>query len=534
MKNDIVGAESKLTTPFSNERSAAISEQRILVEDLININIEHHRGSARKGVTLQANHAIEIIESKTLDDWGYGLESASATQRTASRATSPELEREVQIVTDVRSLEVESYCNLINNMLGDIVAASEHVAHDILARVRGSIIARHTFETQYFEGLYGTTVVRDTMQSKIWEPAETDRKFKKKAGKIDPPDVILDAMSHSHLLEHLKLELPIVTSQRQLAELVQSPPRFCTKKMSPAMSRYLSECEDRIPQISTTHTSLLFLPHLTCTSDELVPTESTSADTSMLLSPSSVLESYTYDDLPALTRSSSASSSEDDASTNIEEPLIANRRLLVEDAAGILVTRPRPGPPLRLQCPFTNSGCFQIYTQLDDWISHSLIHFKGCDPPKINHCIFCDWMCTDQSGHQSWAYFMNHLAFHYECGYTLSHARPNFQLSSYMSDAALVDDVDYRGYNTNHVNTYARNDMLLRNWVNTESSSQSSSAKPCASQAGKPVVLEQRQNDIPPLPAGHSSSMGAKTHGREVRTEEAEFQNAVDRRSRTI
>lgn len=109
---------------------------------------------------------------------------------------------------------------------------------------------------------------------------------------------------------------------------------------------------------------------------------------------------------------------------------------------GALVVSPYRQPG-QLECPFNHILCSQAFTNVDEWIAHSLTHFGTKEPPLTIDCVFCDWRYDSSAGVQSWTERMNHVALHHGLGHSLSHARCDFVLYIYMRKKSLLSERDY-------------------------------------------------------------------------------------------
>lgn len=152
-------------------------------------------------------------------------------------------------------------------------------------------------------------------------------------------------------------------------------------------------------------------------------------------------------DLPALTHCVSMTTRS--VSTSIGTRQLNRQRILEQDPAGILVL-PHITEPRALECPFHPLFCLLTFSDLEDWISHSLTHFKNVSPPNSNKCCFCpaDFHCG--TGACSWRQRMLHVAFHHQLGHRLATARPDFELFTYLWNHRLIDDANYRDLKGNY------------------------------------------------------------------------------------
>jgi len=156
--------------------------------------------------------------------------------------------------------------------------------------------------------------------------------------------------------------------------------------------------------------------------------------TSMLLSGN--------DSLAALSTISSATTLES-ISTPVGEREIEHSRLLLEGEYGALVV-PALRSQVMFECPFNFLSCHQTFSGLNEWFNHSVSHFSAIGPPAHSSCCFCDAEFDGNDGLQSWAERMQHVAFHYQLGCRLAHARPDFALNKYLWRNFLISDATYR------------------------------------------------------------------------------------------
>ena len=170
--------------------------------------------------------------------------------------------------------------------------------------------------------------------------------------------------------------------------------------------------------------------------------------TSMLVADSQVTD---LGDLAALTDATTLPSSHSLSSSVGERQLNNNQRILdLEDEA--LVIAPLRYPRV-LECPFNLLLCCLTFSNVEDWIAHSLQHFRfpagpEIGPPPFNSCCFCDEEFYSEP-YQSWKARMHHVALHHQLGHKLSHARPDFDLLRYLWEKRLISDSEYRALRGN-------------------------------------------------------------------------------------
>lgn len=160
--------------------------------------------------------------------------------------------------------------------------------------------------------------------------------------------------------------------------------------------------------------------------------------TSLLVSPSGH-ESSTGD-LPALSSRESVSSSVS-ISTSFGAP--ESRYLLLDHENGHVVT-----PPVRepiFECPFNFLDCNNTSTDQDEWIEHSLTHFKEVGPPTSNQCPHClNRFVVVNSPIESWGRRMTCVSSHYEWGQRIRSTKPDSHLIRYLWENSLMDQAQYR------------------------------------------------------------------------------------------
>ncbi|KAL8679733.1 MAG: hypothetical protein Q9186_004005 [Xanthomendoza sp. 1 TL-2023] len=187
---------------------------------------------------------------------------------------------------------------------------------------------------------------------------------------------------------------------------------------------------------------------------------SRSCGTSLLLSAGDHTRDSMTQDLAALTRASSLRSPTS-ISSSMGARHLDNVALLEQDQAGALIVTP-PRRARVLECPFNLLYCFEDFADINhqDWILHSLTHFRHVLPPTSNRCVFCEAVFDSSDGVRSWQDRMNHVFVHHRLGHSLSCARPDFPLYTYLWNHRLISDADYRDIKGNsddrsrHVTAY--------------------------------------------------------------------------------
>lgn len=163
--------------------------------------------------------------------------------------------------------------------------------------------------------------------------------------------------------------------------------------------------------------------------------------TSMLLSGGDHTRTSTFQDLAALSQSLSTRSTESESSSlGIRQ--LSNLGILDVEPDGTLVL-----PPLQtrgnLECPFNFLSCILEFDDFDEWVTHSLTHFKDIGPSTSNKCCFCEEIFRMPGKLTCWRERMKHVAVHHRFGYKLAHARPDFELYAYLWSNRLISDAEY-------------------------------------------------------------------------------------------
>jgi len=156
-------------------------------------------------------------------------------------------------------------------------------------------------------------------------------------------------------------------------------------------------------------------------------------------------------DLPTLTRASSVATTKSESSSlGVRQMGILNSRLLLaEEEGGVLVDNRAPAQG-NLECPFNLLFCLKTFSNMEDWVGHSLTHFSNVGPPDSNHCCFCDARFSSSSEISGWARRMEHVACHHRLGDKLAHARPDFELYTYLWNNRLITNAEYRDLKGNN------------------------------------------------------------------------------------
>ncbi|KAF5875158.1 uncharacterized protein Bfra_003611 [Botrytis fragariae] len=97
-----------------------------------------------------------------------------------------------------------------------------------------------------------------------------------------------------------------------------------------------------------------------------------------------------------------------------------------------------------LPCEFISINCGVAFhpDDFDNWLAHSLTHFKNLPPPSKCFCLFCDkeFEGTNDSRSNWWGRMM-HSRDHFLDGET--NIRPDFSVIEYMRRNNLMDEADY-------------------------------------------------------------------------------------------
>ncbi|KAL8774375.1 MAG: hypothetical protein Q9209_001126 [Squamulea sp. 1 TL-2023] len=235
--------------------------------------------------------------------------------------------------------------------------------------------------------------------------------------------------------------------------------RRSARPQRPAIQTYLSSDEDsRLPRQLALQSTLPEANRYR-THDYHGPL-SQSNGTSLLLSGGDHTRDSMTQDLAALTRGTSFQSTTS-LSSSMGARHLDDVPLLGQDQAGALVVS-APRRTRVLECPFNLLYCFEAFadTNYQDWIIHSLTHFRHVIPPVSNRCCFCEAVFDFQDGVQSWQERMNHVFLHHRLGHSLACAQPDFQLYTYLWNHRVITDAEYRDIKGNsedrsrHVNAY--------------------------------------------------------------------------------
>lgn len=249
----------------------------------------------------------------------------------------------------------------------------------------------------------------------------------------------------------------------------------------PAIEDYVKDSSDsRLPQILASQSTLPAVdPSVSRASHGQVPG---SYGTSMLLSNWDHTQDSATQDLAALTRASSLT---DLASVSSAMAIrqLGEGRLLDQDHEGVLVVPPLRMPRI-LECPFNLMYCPLTFSDHTEWIVHSLQHFGPAGPPEKNRCCFCDQEFYSDNGLHSWQDRMLHIAMqHHRLGHRLAHARPDFELYTYLWQKRVISDAAYRDIKGNskgrarHVQNYPTPPVSPQEQISTPFTQTSSNSR---------------------------------------------------------
>ncbi|KAF2727919.1 2-methylcitrate dehydratase PrpD [Polyplosphaeria fusca] len=152
---------------------------------------------------------------------------------------------------------------------------------------------------------------------------------------------------------------------------------------------------------------------------------------------------------PSLHNYSEATPTETTISTGLASRL-SGVPLLEEVAGnngGVLVLERRLNQIRRptFECSFWFLSCSGIFDHQNEWITHTLSHFRGEEPPKTVTCPLCDeFTSTCENGWKSWQNRQDHVASHHLQGMTLRTSRPDFHLFQHLWQKRLIDDQDLK------------------------------------------------------------------------------------------
>jgi len=168
-------------------------------------------------------------------------------------------------------------------------------------------------------------------------------------------------------------------------------------------------------------------PSLSCTDKLIVPNPSPSEQST---SPSTLPGSS------GLSSQESASSKTSIAPSDHTDSLV-----------GDIETMSFGGPDRYLPCILNEivpcSATFHL-SERADWHAHGLSHYLGASPPTHALCIFCDNVFDSNDPATCWSDRMNHIADHFENGWTMEGSRPDFRVIEDMWIKGCIPDRVYQ------------------------------------------------------------------------------------------
>lgn len=124
------------------EPSAAVEQQRVVVEHLLRSNVDQLRHYENLKATIERN------SSRIIEDVGDLVRESSTLPTISDEATVPTgaprgQETDGQPsprVAEPAIQKIKSYCDLINSLLGEVEMADVLIGDDTRARIRGDVI----------------------------------------------------------------------------------------------------------------------------------------------------------------------------------------------------------------------------------------------------------------------------------------------------------------------------------------------------------------------------------------------------------
>ncbi len=100
--------------------------------------------------------------------------------------------------------------------------------------------------------------------------------------------------------------------------------------------------------------------------------------------------------------------------------------------------------PCLLQ-PLTGCSVSFPSSELENWHSHSISHYGHASPPTSAMCIFCNQNFVSNDPYECFPQRMNHIAAHFEMGWTLRRSRPDFGVirDMWMKGCISKEDFDH-------------------------------------------------------------------------------------------
>ncbi|KKZ62239.1 hypothetical protein EMCG_00406 [[Emmonsia] crescens] len=146
--------------------------------------------------------------------------------------------------------------------------------------------------------------------------------------------------------------------------------------------------------------------------------------------------------VPTLSRFSSST-----ASISVSESIDTNsvaklpaRYALEEDADGNLTAPPETNNPgIGHYCFFHVLDCGESFTDLDEWKTHVLSHFRLHPTPTIAQCPACTYRISDSHHGIAWRKMLSHLADqHLKQGYAIQNVCPDFETMRHLYCANII------------------------------------------------------------------------------------------------
>lgn len=117
------------------------------------------------------------------------------------------------------------------------------------------------------------------------------------------------------------------------------------------------------------------------------------------------------------------------------------------DPATVRIDEEGQPPEPTYPCPFNFLHCTEAFSNCEQWMTHSLSHFRGMSPPKRVVCPLENCQNLDevfQTGEEAWTRFMGHMALHHQRGEGLQHStkEKSQHLFQYLHNLRVIGDAD--------------------------------------------------------------------------------------------
>ncbi|KAI9820600.1 MAG: hypothetical protein M1827_004969 [Pycnora praestabilis] len=163
----------------------------------------------------------------------------------------------------------------------------------------------------------------------------------------------------------------------------------------------------------------------------------------------STVSSNATEEVPQLTRSDSVNSSSDTSSlrTSLGGELAGYYLRSIEEdwEDGAIESPPSRAPSMTFEpvfpCAFRFLDCPHVFLSSDQWLAHSIVHFKGRSPPTRTSCCICNISFENSNGRVCWEARMDHVAQHHIAGHDLSYTR-DFELYRWLWNRKLITDAE--------------------------------------------------------------------------------------------